>query len=136
MSVTAAKLIRNARGDLPEIQWKHYSNYAVDKVFGNVLYELWYSYEDGNIYAEASALREAQAVEAVCPDAYVWVKTGDYIHGKTHHRFHTYDPNYRRIAIPTISWRARHDELDRIEKRWRDGCKARANGMKYYEEKS
>jgi hypothetical protein len=108
----------------------------VDSVLGEgdsaVYYQLWYSYEDSNVDNEARALAEARVTEAACPGAYVWIKTGDYIYGSADWRFHTYDPNYRRLAVPIIEWQGKQAELDRVEREWRQRREICADGMKYY----
>lgn len=137
VKVTAAFLIANAQGDPPPVQWRHYSNHAVNSVLGEgqsaAYYQLFCSYEDSNIDNEPAALEDAQIVEAVCPGAYVWIRTGDYIFGSAGWRFHTYDPHYRLLAVPIIDWQGKQDELDRVEREWRWRKTTQVRGMRYYE---
>lgn len=128
-----------------EIEEFHYSNHAIAQVFireplpdlRTGCREMICSYEDRSLEAYETAKDVCKLIAALMPGEWVMVDTGDFIQTTLpadqrdpdgdQWKMETYDPHNHIYLIHVDVFERKREELDRIEKAWREEKQALAN---------
>jgi hypothetical protein len=105
----------------------HLSNFAADQLTDKLLlHTMW---EDTDLEGESTARERFGFINNHAPDAFVLVRTADYITAPcqvgdewpyTHGNCETYDPTYCLYLVPAAVWAECSEEINRIDDEWRN----------------